>query len=179
MSAIATCQKVAARESDIRPGAHLFSLSYWGKGMYPQAVEEYKLYGQLDGNSKDAEFASALEQGFHSGGWKAALTKGIEVRKRSGRRVIGRPMTSPASTPGWEKKTKPFAGSTPRTKSGTSIWRASEPTSASIRCVPTRGLPNSFVKLGCRESDGSCTFSQNPRLLDTEEAASQNSAERR
>jgi len=44
-------------------------------------VEQYKLLGQLDGNPKDVEFASALEQGFHSGGWKGALTKGIEVRQ--------------------------------------------------------------------------------------------------
>jgi hypothetical protein len=49
--------------------------------MYPQVVEEFKIFGQLNGNSKDAEFASALEQGFHSGGWKGALTKAIEVRE--------------------------------------------------------------------------------------------------
>jgi hypothetical protein len=49
--------------------------------MYPQVVEEYKLHGQLDGDPKDGEFASALEQGFHAGGWKGALTKGIEVRQ--------------------------------------------------------------------------------------------------
>ena len=34
----------------------------------------------LAGDPKDSEFADALEQGFHSGGWKGALTKGIEVR---------------------------------------------------------------------------------------------------
>jgi hypothetical protein len=37
--------------------------------------------GQLDGDPQDVEFASALEQGFHAGGWKEALTKGIEVRQ--------------------------------------------------------------------------------------------------
>jgi hypothetical protein len=36
--------------------------------------------GQLDGDPKDMEFASALEQGLHAGGWKEALTKGIDVR---------------------------------------------------------------------------------------------------
>jgi hypothetical protein len=49
--------------------------------MYPRVVEEYKLMGQPDGNPKDVEFASALEQGFHAGGWKGALTKGSEVRQ--------------------------------------------------------------------------------------------------
>jgi hypothetical protein len=29
----------------------------------------------------DLEFASALEQGFRSAGWKGALTKGIEIRQ--------------------------------------------------------------------------------------------------
>jgi len=49
--------------------------------MYPQVVEEYKLYGQLFGDQNEAEFASALEQGFHSGGWKGALAKAIEARQ--------------------------------------------------------------------------------------------------
>jgi hypothetical protein len=49
--------------------------------MYAQVVEEYKLLGQLGGDPKDIEFASALEQGFRAGGWKGALTKGVEVRQ--------------------------------------------------------------------------------------------------
>ena len=48
--------------------------------MYPQVVEEYKIFGQLDGNPKEVEYAAALDQGFRAGGWKGALTKGIEVR---------------------------------------------------------------------------------------------------
>jgi hypothetical protein len=35
----------------------------------------------LFGDRNDSEFASALEQGFHSAGWKGALTEGIEIRR--------------------------------------------------------------------------------------------------
>lgn len=77
---LATCQKVAAENPTFAQVHFCLVLAYWGKGMYPQVVEEYKLMGQLDGDPKDMEFASALEQGLHAGGWKEALTKGIEVR---------------------------------------------------------------------------------------------------
>jgi TolB-like protein/predicted Ser/Thr protein kinase len=79
--AIATCQKLAAENPTFSQVHFCLIQAYWGKGMYPQVVEEYKLMGQLDGDPKDVEFASALERGFHSGGWKGALTKGIEVRQ--------------------------------------------------------------------------------------------------
>ena len=49
--------------------------------MYPQVIEQWKAAGQLFGDRNDSEFASALEQGFHSAGWKGALTKGIEIRE--------------------------------------------------------------------------------------------------
>lgn len=48
--------------------------------MYPEVIEEQKVYGQLCGNPNEAEFASALERGFQEAGWKGALKKGIEVR---------------------------------------------------------------------------------------------------
>ena len=49
--------------------------------MYPEVIEEWKAYGQLSGDRNESEFAAALEQGFHSAGWKGALTKGIETRQ--------------------------------------------------------------------------------------------------
>jgi eukaryotic-like serine/threonine-protein kinase len=79
--AIATCQKVAAENPTFAQVHSCLIVAYWGKGMYPQIVEEYKVMGQLDGDPRDVEFASALERGFHAGGWKDALTKGIEVRQ--------------------------------------------------------------------------------------------------
>jgi serine/threonine protein kinase len=79
--AIATCQKLATENPTFAQVHICLAYGYWGKGLYAKVVEEYKILGELDGNPKDAEFASALEQGFHSGGWKGALAKGIEVRQ--------------------------------------------------------------------------------------------------
>jgi len=78
--AIAVCQKVA-NESPTFAGAHdCLSQGYWGKRMYPQAIEEFKAFSRLTGNRDEILFASALEQGFRSGGWKGALTNGIKTR---------------------------------------------------------------------------------------------------
>ena len=79
--AIATCKEAVAENPTFAQGHYCLMEAYWGKGMYPQVVEEYKLVGQLGGDAKEVEFASALEQGFHAGGWKGALARGIEVRQ--------------------------------------------------------------------------------------------------
>jgi hypothetical protein len=55
--------------------------AYWGKRMYSQVIEERKAIGQLSGDPNDSEFASAMEQGFRSAGWKGALTQCIEARQ--------------------------------------------------------------------------------------------------
>ncbi|MGA2647963.1 MAG: hypothetical protein ABSF15_24970, partial [Candidatus Sulfotelmatobacter sp.] len=55
--------------------------AYWGKRMYPQVIEEWKIYGQLTGNRGESEFAAAMEQGYRSAGWKGALTQAIEIRR--------------------------------------------------------------------------------------------------
>jgi eukaryotic-like serine/threonine-protein kinase len=80
--AIVVCKKVA-NDSPSFAAVHWWCLpqAYWGKRMYPQVIEEWKTYGQLSGDRDESEFASALEQGFHSAGWKGALTKGIETRQ--------------------------------------------------------------------------------------------------
>ena len=49
--------------------------------MYPQVIEEWKADAQLSRDSNESDFASVLEQGFRSAGWKGALTKGIETRQ--------------------------------------------------------------------------------------------------
>jgi len=54
--------------------------AYWGKRMYPEVIEEWKTYAQLVGDPNDIEFAAAAEQGYRSGGWKKAVTRGIEAR---------------------------------------------------------------------------------------------------
>jgi tetratricopeptide (TPR) repeat protein len=79
--AIVICKKVLV-ENPTFPRAHdCLAGAYWGKRIYPLVIEEWSAYGQLSGDRNDSDFASALEQGFRSAGWKGALTKGIETRE--------------------------------------------------------------------------------------------------
>ncbi len=78
--AIAVCSKLASENPTFARANFCLAEAYWGKGMYPQVVEEYKRHGELSGDRNEADFAAALEQGFHAAGWKGALSKGIQVR---------------------------------------------------------------------------------------------------
>jgi len=79
--AIVACKKVANDDPTFALAHYCLAQAYWGMRMYPQVVEEWKAYGKLSGDRNESDFASALEQGFASTGWKGALTKGIEVRQ--------------------------------------------------------------------------------------------------
>jgi serine/threonine protein kinase len=85
--AIAACKKVANENPTFALAHACLHDGYWGKRMYPQVIEEWKAHGQLSGDRNESEFASALEQGFRSGGWRGALAKGIEIRQ--GQRKTG------------------------------------------------------------------------------------------
>ena len=79
--AIVVCKKLA-NENPTFAKAHLcLAYAYWRKHMYPQVIEEWKTYGELYGDRSESEFASAMEQGFRSAGWKGALVKGVEMRQ--------------------------------------------------------------------------------------------------
>ena len=75
--AIIIGQKLANENPTFSRAHYFLAQAYLGKGMYPQAVEEFKLYGQFSGDPNIADFASALEQGLDAAGWNGALTKGI------------------------------------------------------------------------------------------------------
>jgi serine/threonine protein kinase len=79
--AIAVCKKVANENPAFALAHNCLAYGYWGKRMYPQVIEEWKALGQLSGDRNESDFASALEQGFGSAGWKGALTKGVEARQ--------------------------------------------------------------------------------------------------
>ncbi len=79
--AIEVCKKVANEDEAFAQAHDCLARAYWVKRMYPQVIEEFKAYARSSGDSRDDAFASALEQGFRSAGWKNALTKGIEVRQ--------------------------------------------------------------------------------------------------
>ncbi len=79
--AIVICQKVANDNPTFAPAHGCLASAYWGKRMYPQVIEELKALGQLSADRNASAFASAMEQGFRSAGWKGALTKGIQIRQ--------------------------------------------------------------------------------------------------
>ena len=79
--AITVCKKVANEDPTHAQAHFCLAKAYWGKRMYPQVIEEWKAHGDLSGDRNDSEFASALEHGFRLGGWRGALTKGIEIRQ--------------------------------------------------------------------------------------------------
>jgi serine/threonine protein kinase/tetratricopeptide (TPR) repeat protein len=79
--AMAACQKVADENPTFARAHWCLAAGYWLKGLYPQMLEQYKIFARLSADPRDIAFASALERGFDAGGWKGALTKGIEARQ--------------------------------------------------------------------------------------------------
>jgi serine/threonine protein kinase/Tfp pilus assembly protein PilF len=80
--AILECKKVANEDPTFAYTHVCLAQAYWAKHMYPQVVGEWKVYGQVSGDRRESDFASALEEGFRSGDWKGALRGGIEARQR-------------------------------------------------------------------------------------------------
>ena len=77
--AIVTCKRLANENPTFAPAHLCLATAYWGKRMYLQVIEEFRTYDQLSGDRNESEFSSALEKGFHSGGWKAAETNAIQT----------------------------------------------------------------------------------------------------
>jgi eukaryotic-like serine/threonine-protein kinase len=78
---VEVCKKLADEDPAFAQAHYCLVYGYWGKREYSKVIAEWKTYGLLSGDQRDSEFASALEKGFQSTGWKGALTRGIEVRK--------------------------------------------------------------------------------------------------
>ena len=78
--AIASCKKVANADPTFAQAYSCLAYAYWGKRMYPQVIEAWLAAGRLFGDRNESDFALAVEHGFRSGGWKRALTEGIEIR---------------------------------------------------------------------------------------------------
>ena len=78
---LAACKRVTVENPTFAPAHECLADAYKAKGMYPQAIEEAKIFVQLSGDPRASEYALALERGFRSGGWKGALMNGIETAK--------------------------------------------------------------------------------------------------
>jgi tetratricopeptide (TPR) repeat protein len=79
--AIAGCKKLADENPTYATAHRCLYEAYWGKRMYLQAIDEWKVYGELSRDGTTSEFASAMEQAFRTGGWQGAFAKGIQTRK--------------------------------------------------------------------------------------------------
>ena len=77
--AIAVCKQLENEDPSYTLAHDCLGYAYWGKRMYAQAVDEWKIYGQLTGNRDDAEWGAALDRGFRAAAWKGALTEAIRV----------------------------------------------------------------------------------------------------
>jgi len=79
--ALIACRKAIDQNPTFAQAHACLVAAYWAKRMYPQVIEELKVFGQLNGDPNEIDFDSAMERGFRSAGWKGALRKGIEARE--------------------------------------------------------------------------------------------------
>src|SRR5262249_28315608 len=77
---IKVCQKMVDENPTFAEAHNCLAQGYWAKRMYPQVIEEFKLYSQLSDNEEVSHFVSAMEEGFRSEGWRGALRGAIEAR---------------------------------------------------------------------------------------------------
>ena len=78
--AIAVCRQLLDENPTFNLAQDCLGYAYWGKRMYPQAVEAWKTYGQRSGDQEDKDLGEALDRGFRSGGWHGALTEAIKIK---------------------------------------------------------------------------------------------------
>lgn len=78
--AIAVCRQLLVQNPSYNVAHDCLAYAYWGKRMYPEVIEQWAAYSHRAGDAEFAVFGDALERGYHSGGWRAALTEGITAR---------------------------------------------------------------------------------------------------
>jgi TolB-like protein/DNA-binding winged helix-turn-helix (wHTH) protein len=79
--AVSVCTKVTKDDPTFAIVHDCLAQAYWGKHMYQQVIDEWRICGQLSGFPGDAQLAAAMESGYRSGGWNGALKKAIEMRE--------------------------------------------------------------------------------------------------
>jgi eukaryotic-like serine/threonine-protein kinase len=86
---IEICQKIITENPGFGRVHSEVAFAYWGQHKYAQVIEEMKTGSQLEGDRNYAEFAAALDKGFHAGGWPSALRHGIAVQLEQRRTKSG------------------------------------------------------------------------------------------
>jgi eukaryotic-like serine/threonine-protein kinase len=72
-------KKVNAENPAFAVGHLALAWMYGSQHKYPQAIEEYRINGQLSGDKNYVDYAAALDSGFRSGGWPGAAHRAIET----------------------------------------------------------------------------------------------------
>jgi TolB-like protein len=106
--AINVCHKLASDDATFARAHHCLAVAYWGKHMYPQVIEEWKTFGRLSGDQREADFAVALDDGFRAGGWKGALEKGIQIRQQQRKSQYSSPFAIAALSADFGDKDRAF-----------------------------------------------------------------------
>jgi TolB-like protein len=77
--ALAVCQQLLVENPTYILAHDCLGYAYWGKGMYPEVIEQWSVSYGHSGNREFVEFDDAAERGFRSAGWRGALTEGMKV----------------------------------------------------------------------------------------------------
>lgn len=77
--AITVCKQLLVENPNYILAHDCLGYAYWGKGMYPQVIEQWKASYSQSGNRDFVELGNSLERGFRSSGWHGALTEGIRT----------------------------------------------------------------------------------------------------
>jgi serine/threonine protein kinase/tetratricopeptide (TPR) repeat protein len=73
------CKQVIAENPNFGRAHTGLAEACWAQRKYPEAIEEFKIGSQFEGDKNYIEWANAMATGFRSGGWSGALRKGLEV----------------------------------------------------------------------------------------------------
>jgi TolB-like protein len=76
---IEVCKRIIADNPTFGRAHSAMGSAYWGKHKYSEAIQEWKIGAQLEGDKNYSELAAALDLGYRSGGKAGALRKAIEV----------------------------------------------------------------------------------------------------
>jgi TolB-like protein/cytochrome c-type biogenesis protein CcmH/NrfG len=86
---IEVCKKLIAENPTFGRAHSLMGGDYWGEHKYPEAIQEYKIGSQLEGDKIFMEYTASVDEGFRSGGFPGAVRKGLETSLAQRKAKVG------------------------------------------------------------------------------------------
>jgi len=87
--AIEICKRIIADNPTFGRAHVVMASQYWAQHKYSEAIQEWKIGTQLEGDKNYIEAVDAMDTGFHSGGRSGALRGAIEVLLRQRNAKVG------------------------------------------------------------------------------------------